>query len=223
MRVAAYSLYYGSLAFLLSLSFLGLFVGSFEAIWVGMPLGVAGLIAGGLLLLVYSAIRPSWAKARDLLVAACVTAGAVRFDPAIQKAGVTMFWATREDRATTFIAELLSYGRIRDMDDGQHSFNRLNGEPVDGLPVQAVLVRDAIDPRVFERFQMRLRELRLSRVEVREDCIAFVHDAFLDNVEGFVWVRPGHHPPPLHSEFVYESELIGLRPLGNGWYYFATT
>ncbi|HEV8398566.1 MAG TPA: hypothetical protein VGQ18_01885 [Gemmatimonadales bacterium] len=222
MKVLAYSIYFGSAAVLLSLSLLGSFLGDLAEDLVA-PFVVLGLLAGGLLVLAYTAMRPSWAKARELLIAVCVTAGAIRLAPTIRTAGVTLFWATREDRATTFVAEILSYGRVREMDDGLRYFNRLNGERGDGLPVQAVLVRDAIDPGVFERFQRRLRELKLVHVEVREDCIAFVQDGFLDNVEGFFWVRPGHRPPPLYSEFVYESELVGLRPLGNGWYYFATT
>ena len=160
-------------------------------------------------------------------------------DPAVSTGGVTLFWATREDRATAFVAELLSYGRIQEMDDGQRYYKELNGEliaytsdrvdtsRVEGLrptlPVQTILTRDRIDPRMYERFRQSLQDLKLIHLEVHEEYIGFVYDGLLDNLHGFVWVRPGHHPPPLHSEFVDGTALVLLRPLGNGWYYFATT
>ena len=43
----------------------------------------------------------------------------------------------------------------------------------------------------------------------------------LDNLEGYLYVVGDNSPPALRTELF--STMLALRPLGNGWYWFATT
>jgi hypothetical protein len=238
MKIATYTFFYGSLAVWAFLAVFGFFVGDVVDLLASMMIAPA-ILAGALMMLLYAAIKPSWAKAREVVVALAVGAGLLVARPQLSTAGLELFWGVRETQATAFVAELLSYARIREMDTGDRHFKELNGELVayspaqvdtqhvhglrPTLPLQSVLQRDAIDPRIYEMFRQRLRSLGFIHVEVHDEYIAFVRDGMLDNLYGFVWIPPGHKTPELGSEFVSETQLVLLRPLGGHWYFFATT
>jgi len=194
------------------------------------------LRVGALLLLAYAFIKPSIPKAREVIVVVLLGVTCLSGEPYFRWAGIRLFWSVRDAPATEFVADLLSYGRIQSMDDGTRYFKKLNGQLLgrsDFLgdtamvflpkPRPNVFRHDGIDTRVFGEFRQRLQALDLFSVSITDDYVAFVDDGFLDNLYGFVWVRPGHATPPLRGEFVDETQLIYLRPLGNRWYYFETT
>jgi len=238
LAAVSYTVFFGSLAAWAFLAVGGLFVNQIADIFASMLVAPA-ILVGALMMLVYAIIKPSWTKAREVVIAFAVGAGLLIAEPQLRTAGLELYWALREAQANEFVAELLSYARIREMDSGDRYFKELNGDliayeaaqvdtrHVDGLrptlPVQTVLRRDGIDPRVYELFRQRLRSLGFIHVEVRDDYVAFVRDGILDNVYGFVWIRPGHHAPAAGSAFVDETELVLLRPLGGHWHFFATT
>jgi len=238
MKIATYTFFYGGLVVWVFLAVFGLFVGPMMDFLVSMMVAPA-ILAGALMMLLYAAIKPSWAKAREVVISLAVGAGLLVADPHLRTAGLRFFWDVREAQANAFVAELLSYARIREMDTGDRHFKELNGEliayaaaqvdtqHVEGLrptlPVQGVLRRDGIDPRIYELFRQRLRSLGFIHVEVHDEYIAFVRDGMLDNVYGFVWIRPGHSAPELGSEFVDATQLVLLRPISGHWHFFATT
>jgi len=238
MKIATYTFFYGGLVVWASLAVFGLFVGDMVDLLASMMVAPA-ILAGALMMLLYAAIKPSWAKAREVVVGLAAGMALLVAQPQLRTAGLEFFWGVRNAQATAFVAELLSYARIREMDTGDRHFKELNGElvaysaaqvdtqHVDGLrptlPIQSVLQRDGIDPRVYEMFRQRLRSLGFIHVEVHDDYIAFVRDGMLDNLYGFVWIRPGHRAPKLGSEFVDETQLVLLRPVGGHWHFSATT
>jgi hypothetical protein len=233
MKMAASVLVYGSLAFFMGLGAFGLFFDDM-IVWAALSFCFVSFLIGGLLFLGYTAFRPSLAKVNDIILAGSVAALCVKAEAPLRRWGVDVFWNVREVPATAFVAELLSYGRISSMDDGTRYYKELNHELInrpsrlsDLAPTDPaapnVFRRDGIDTRVLAEFRRRLSALGLFSVSVTDDYVAFVDDGFLDNLRGFVWVRPGHAPPPIRGEFVEATQLIQLRPLSNGWYYFETT
>ena len=238
MRTAAYGFFLVSVGSWVLLTILGLYVQPFAGALISMTLAPA-ILVGALLVILYVAIRPRWAKTREAFVVLGLGAALLAADAPLHTMGISLFWGARETDANAFVAELLSYDRIREMDTGDRFFKELNGElvafsptqvdtqPVDGLrptvPVQRVLKRDGIDPRVYEAFRQRLRRLGFYNVYVSDDYVAFVRDGILDNLYGFVWIRPARSQPTVGAEFVEETQLVVLRPIHGRWYFFATT
>lgn len=237
MQRVAFSLFYGGLALLLIADLLSKFIGDFTSLALAL-LGAAGGLAGATLVLAWTAFRPTGAKAFAALAAAHCGAVAIILLPHAARAGDAVFWWSRRDATNAFVAEIMSYDRIRSMSDGQRYYTELNGElvtyhprgvdPLRGLgrpvmPVEAVLDRYEIDPTVYTTFRKRLIKLHFIEFEVTDDYVAFVYDGFLDSLWGYVWVRPGHNPPAYGSEFIEATQLVHLRPMGGGWYSFATT
>lgn len=231
MRAAASVLVYGSLVVFMAFGAFGLFVDELT-VWAGLAFCFVTFLVGGILFLGYAAFRPTMAKVNEVILAGSVAAVCLKTQVPLSKWGADFFWSFRETAATAFVAELLSYGRIFEMDDGTRHFKSLNYAPLGRVSGPAALTsesspsvfrRDNIDTRIFAEFRRKLSELNLLSVSVTDGYVAFVDDGFLDNLHGFVWVRPGHPPPRIDSEFVEASRLIYLRPLHNGWYYFETT
>jgi hypothetical protein len=204
------------------------------------------LVLGGLpLLAVSGAIVLSWAiwrPRRDKLgiavLALLAGSGVVAATPWLKSAGDRLFFETRRARLETFTRDVLAYGRIHEMSDGLRHHKQLNGELVayttgavdttrpwpfrGAVPVEQVLARDGIDRREYEAFRQRLRDLKLIEFEIHPGYVAYLYDGFLDNLEGYLHVQEGHAPPGLHGE-LFSTELVALKPLGGGWYWFGTT
>ena len=85
-----------------------------------------------------------------------------------------------------------------------------------------MLARDAIEVKRYEEFRDRLRALKLTQLEAEPEFVAFLYDGMLDNLEGYLVVKPGATPPAIRST-LFGATLISLEPLGDGWYRFATT
>jgi hypothetical protein len=199
----------------------------------------AGLLAiSALIVLGYVAWHPTWRKTALGLGALGAGALASLATPWLDATAVELFFRARATQLTAAIEELDQHGRIQEMPDGQRHFKSLNGDLVaftpaevdttrdpdlrNTVPLEWVFARDSIDPVRFERSRQQLIAMRLVEVERTDSYVAFMHDGMLDNLEGFLFVRPGHSPPPLETE-LFDSMLVRLRPLRDGWYWFATT
>lgn len=173
------------------------------------------------------------AKLGLALIALLLGAGVIQAAPWLASTGEELFFSNRREGLERLAADLIAYGRIRQMSDGLRHFKELNGEliaytpaEVDTLrqtwPVGDVLARDGITPAKYTEFRDRLRGLKFIEVKVEPGYVAFLCDGLLDNLEGYLLVRSGMTPPPLNTEF-FSAQLIELVPLGGGWYAFATT
>lgn len=194
--------------------------------------------ASALVVLGWGLWRPHWKKVGTALLALAAGMAIDAAAPSFRRWGDHLFFETRKARLEEFTRELLEYGRIWAMSDGQRHFKELNGElvaytatqvdtarrepttrPI--LAVESVLARDSIDRRVYESFRARLQELKLIEIQVQPEYAAYLYDGILDNLQGYLFVRPGHRPPRLGSE-LFLGELVALSPRGDGWYWFAT-
>ena len=91
-----------------------------------------------------------------------------------------------------------------------------------GRPLDQVLMRDAIAAQRYEEFRGRLRDLKLTQFDAQPGFVAFLYDGMLDNLEGYLLVKPGGSPPAVHST-LFGAQLVRLEPIGDGWYRFVTT
>ena len=194
--------------------------------------------ASALIVLGWGLWRRSWMKLGTAFLALAAGAGLDAASPSIRRWGDHLFFESRKERLEELTRELLEYGRIRAMSDGTRHYKELNGElvaytaaqvdtvraepwrPI--LPVVSVLARDGIDREVYESFRARLQELKFIQVRVEPGYVAYLYDGILDNLQGYLLVRPGHRPPRRGSE-LFMAELVFLTPIGEGWYRFATT
>ena len=85
-----------------------------------------------------------------------------------------------------------------------------------------MLARDAIAAQRYEEFRRRLQDLKLTQFDAKPGYVAFLYDGMLDNLEGYLLVRPGGSPPALRST-LFGATLVSLEPIGDGWYRFTTT
>jgi hypothetical protein len=175
-------------------------------------------------------------KVALLLLAVVADWGFIAGRPALESTGDRMFFESRRSRLDAFARDVAAYGRIHQMSDGTRSFTELNGDviadasssaPASALaapvvPLEQVLARDAIAAPRDEEFRGRLRDLKLIQLEAQPGYVAFLYDGMLENLEGYLRVKPGTPPPRLQTT-LFGAALIRLEPLGDGWYRFATT
>jgi len=199
---------------------------------LGMPL----LALSTLAVMVWAAWGIRRQKVVVLVLAVVADVGFVSGTPTLTRAGDRLFFESRRSRLVTFSRDIVAYGRIHQMSDGMRSFTELNGDVVsdsksDGpsgplvapaVPIEQVLSRDAIEARRYEEFRGRLRDLKLIQFDAQPGFVAFLYDGMLDNLEGYLVVKPGASPPAMRST-LFGATLIRLEPLGDGWYRFATT
>jgi hypothetical protein len=177
-----------------------------------------------------------WRKAVVLLLAVIADLGLVSGSSALGRAGDRLFFETRRSRLDGFARDIVAYGRIRQMSDGTRPFTELNHDLVARSPADATIrsvgapkwtleqlfARDDIAPQRYEEFRRRLRELRVTQFDAEPEFVAFLYDGMLDDLEGYLLVRPGASPPAMRST-LFGAALVRLEPLGHGWYRFATT
>jgi hypothetical protein len=214
---------------------LGKFLGARAALAfavVGMPL----LALSTLGVMAWAAWGIRRQKVALLLLAVVADAGFISGSDALSRTGDRLFFATRRSRLETFARDIVSYGRIHQMSDGLRAFTELNGELVAASPSEAataltaasrrhplgeVLARDAITAERYEEFQRRLRDLALTQFDAQPGYVAFLYDGMLDNLEGYLLVKPGGSPPARRST-LFGASLVRLEPIGDGWYRFVT-
>jgi hypothetical protein len=90
------------------------------------------------------------------------------------------------------------------------------------VPLEQVLVRDAVSAQRYEEYRRRLRDLKIIQFDAEPGYVAFLYDGMLENLEGYLVVKPGGSPPAMRAP-LFGAALIRLEPLGDGWYRFATT
>ena len=199
---------------------------------VGLPL----LALSTLAVMVWAAWGIRWQKVVLLLLAVVADVGFLSGNDALTRTGDRLFFATRRSRLETFAHDIVSYGRIHQMSDGLRSFTELNGELVAGSPdgavadaagarrrpLEQVLARDAIAAQRYEEFRRRLRDLKLTQFDAQPGFVAFLYDGMLDNLEGYLLVKPGGSPPAVRST-LFGASLVRLEPIGDGWYRFVTS
>lgn len=197
---------------------------------LGMPL----LALSTLAVIVWAAWGIRRQKVVVLVLAVVADVCFVSGTPTLSRAGDRLFFESRRSRLETFSRDIVAYGRIHQMSDGMRHFTELNGQLVASSateampgaaptrPLEQVLAGDAIEARRYEEFRGRLRELGLIQFDARPEFVAFLYDGMLDNLEGYLVVKPGASPPAMRST-LFGATLIRLEPLGDGWYRFATT
>ena len=199
---------------------------------LGTPLLALSTIA----LMVWAAWGIERRKVVVLLLAVVADVGFISGQRTLTRAGDRLFFETRRSRLESFSRDIVAYGRIRQMSDGMRSFTELNGDVVSdsatdsparplaapAVPLEQVLARDAIAAPKYEEYRRRLRDLKIIQFDAAPGFVAFLYDGMLENLEGYLVVRPGASPPAMRST-LFGATLIRLEPLGNGWYRFATT
>jgi hypothetical protein len=206
-------------------------------IFFGLPL----LLVSTITVLSWAVWRPNRGKLTVALLALATVVALDAATPHLARAGTRLFFETHREQLDVFTRDVLEFGRIRAMSDGLRHFKELNGELVaytsaevdttvnpefpeyrPTLPLTQVLTRDGIEHSKYEEFRTRLHELELIGLEVHPGFVAYLYDGMLDNLVGYLYVPDGGEAPALRSE-VFTTILVALRPLGNGWYWFATT
>lgn len=198
---------------------------------LGMPL----LALSTLAVMVWTSWRIHRRKVLVLLLVAAADACFIAGRTTLSRAGDRLFFESRRSRLETFARDIVAYGRIREMSDGTRSFTELNGDVVSGasdgaalslaapaVPLAQVLARDSIAAPRYAEYARRLRDLKLIQFDAEPGYVAFLYDGMLENLEGYLVVKPGAPPPALHST-LFGAALIRLEPLGDGWYRFATS
>lgn len=201
-------------------------------------LGAPILALSALLVLGWGLWRPRRRKLGLMLIVLLGGAGLLAASPWLGVAGDRLFFETRRGRLDALTRDILDYRRIHQMSDGLRHFKELNRELVaysaadvdttrppnerSTRPVEQVLAQDSVERQRYDEFRRRLAEVKLIEFDVQPGYVAFLYDGLLDNLQGYLVVRPGHRPPPLRSE-LFRADLVALRSLGGGWYWFGTT
>jgi hypothetical protein len=158
--------------------------------------------------------------------------------PHLGHAGRWMFFESRRTRLEALARDVVAYGRIAQLSDGYRDYKELNHQLVAYAPsevdtssalggrarrpLQEVLAEQGIASERYEEFRQRLHDVRLIMLDVQPGYVAFEYDGLVDNLEGYLLVRPGGAPPALGSKLL-GTDLVVLEPLGGGWYRWATT
>jgi hypothetical protein len=210
---------------------LSLYLG--DLLSIALALAAAGITLLSLLtLLVWLLVRPSQAKVRFVLPAVLSLVVVFPLLPAIKGLAWPVYLWPRQHELDVFVQDLLTYGRIHEMSDGLRYHKSLNGKLFDSSyrviesptfpPLVPVLESEQIDPARYEQFRRRLIRLGFIGVQITNAHVALLYDGFLDNLHGVLWVRPGS-TPPAERDKLFDTDLVSLRDLGNGWFAFGTT
>ena len=187
--------------------------------------GVAGL-------LIFRPTRAKFKTALSPLATAIVSFAAA---PVFLTLGWQLYLWPHQAELDRFVQDLLAYGRITEMCDGQQYHKNLNGhifdsgdQPIDSVafpPLAAALQHGGIEPRQYDDFRRRLIQLGFMRVQAGPDYVAFEREGFLDNLHGVLWERSDRNLPlaasPDSTAFGYP--VVFLRKLSGHWYLFITT
>jgi hypothetical protein len=212
-------------------AFLHLFLrGNDDLILVLFSLPVLGICA--IALVFHAVLRPSRRRALVGALALGVSLLVLLATPHIRHAGTHLFVALNGEALDEFTREIISYGKIHEMNGG------LNGELVardapdverdppapllPRLPLEEVLARHGIDRARYDAFAARLIELRLLGFELSGSHVAFVTGGMVDNLGGLLYVREGFEPPALDTS-VFTTRLVSLRHIRGRWYSFGTS
>jgi hypothetical protein len=193
----------------------------------------AGITLSSLLAsLVWLLVRPSRVKLGFLLPALLALVVTIPLLPIAGSLAWPLYLWPRQQQLDVFVQDLLTYGQIHQMSDGLRYHKSLNGKHFDAShrvvespafpPLVPVLETEEVDPVQYERFRSQLIRLGFIEVQVTHSYVALLYDGFLDNLHGILWVRPGSAPPS-EREKVFDTDLVSLRELGNGWFAFGTT
>ena len=90
------------------------------------------------------------------------------------------------------------------------------------IPLSTALAQEGLEPETYHELRRELVTLQLVNLEVQNDHVALVYDGMLDNLSGFLRLRQGAQPPE-PGDLIAGCQLVALRPLGQGWYFFVTT
>jgi hypothetical protein len=144
--------------------------------------------------------------------------------------------AQQRDSLEQLARDLRAYRRIRSMSSGERRFEVLNGtliaddssevstDPGPNLapiyPLMAVLARDSVSPTAHATFRQRLARTGYIEVELADTYTAFMHDGFVDNANGYLWVEPGAETPEIGGALL-GGRLVGIDPVEERWFYVA--
>jgi len=211
--------------------------------FLGAQSRLAFAVLGTPLLVVSTLVVGAWAawgirgrKVVVLLVAVVADVGLIAGTSTLERAGDRLFFESRRSRLDAFTRDIVAYGRIHQMSDGQRHFTELNGQLVAASaadlttrsvgpstrPLEQVLARDAIAVQRYEDFRQRLRDLAVIQFDAQPGYVAFLYDGMVDGQEGYLRVKPGDSPPATGAK-LFGAAVIRLEPIGDGWYRFATS
>jgi hypothetical protein len=200
----------------------------------GLPIAVLSTLA----FVLWAVVHRRRGKLRMLMLGLGTLAAYGVGSSHLRQAGRWIFFETRRTRLEALARDVVAYGRIEQMTDGFRYYKELNHElvaytpaEIDSAnvpggrarrPLEQVLAKGGIAPQRYDEFRHRLRDVRLIAFDVRPGYVAFEYDGLIDNLEGYLLVRPGGAPPALRSK-LFGADLELLEPLGGGWYRFATS
>lgn len=88
--------------------------------------------------------------------------------------------------------------------------------------VDSVLQLEGVPRATFDHLEDLLDEARIRYVVRSPDVTVYVVGGTLDNLNGFLHVRPGAEPPPLGTE-IDRARLVIVNQVDDDWYYFGTS
>ena len=199
-------------------------------------IGLPALAISTLAFVLWALVPPR--RVRLLLVGFAALGAYVAASPYVRHAGRWMFFESRRARLETLARDVVAYGRIEQMSDGSRYYKELNHRLVAYVPSEVdtsgalgerarrplheVLAQEGISSARYEEFRRRLHDVKLIMLDVQPGYVAFEYDGLVDNLEGYLLVRPGGAPPALGSKLL-GTDLVVLESLGGGWYRWATT
>jgi len=198
--------------------------------------GLPALAISTLAFVLWTLVPPR--SVRLLLVGFAALGAYVGASPYLRHAGRWMFFESRRARLEALARAVVAYGRIAQMSDGSRYYKELNHRlvayapsEVDSSsalgdrarrPLHEVLAQEGISSERYEEFRQRLHDVKLIMLDVQPGYVAFEYDGLVDNLEGYLLVRPGGAAPALGSKLL-GTDLVVLESLGGGWYRWVTT
>lgn len=199
------------------------------------------VLLAGLYVIVVVGLMVNW-RLRGLSGVVLVTAVAgltVFASHPLRMASQSLYLLVNRPAMDALVRDVVAFGKIQEMSDGKRYWASLNqmvvvdpilsegGQPPTQephvFPLDSVLARDGIARGEYEERRRGLIRTGALSVEVSDDYVALVHDGFLDNLYGYVWLRPGRPVPGIGGPFVEHTQLSSLRALDGRWYFFVTT